>query len=62
MKLEDKKENAMKVYTFVINGFFKGQVHARTLWGAKNKARVMYSKMFVQPITEMIVACKFVES
>jgi hypothetical protein len=52
----------MKVYTFVINGFFKGEVHARTLWGAKSKARVIYTKMFIQPITEMIISCKVVES
>ena len=46
----------MKTFTFTVNGFFKGQVQARTLWGAKRKIRAMYERMFAPPIESMVVS------
>ena len=46
----------MKTFTFNVNGFFKGQVQARTLWGAKRKIRAMYERMFAPPIENMVVS------
>jgi hypothetical protein len=46
----------MKTFTFNVNGFFKGQVQARTLWGAKRKVRAMYERMFAPPIENMVLS------
>lgn len=46
----------MKTFTFNVNGFFKGQVQARTLWGAKRKVRAMYEKIFSPPIENMVLS------